>query len=517
MVEAIAAFHFLRPAWLLVMLPIFALAYLQWRHRQTLGGWMAVLPPHLLKALSVGEQGWRAHLPLKLLLVAFALASLVAAGPSWQRQPSPFGEDQAAMVLLLDLSESMEQTDLAPSRLARAKQKIQDLLEARSGGRQALIAYAGSAHLAMPMTEDTQVFLPLLHGLKPQVMPRPGKFAEYALPLVAQLAEQTGGPLTLVLLSDGVGQQTAERFAEFFTDQPNQLLVWTMGDPSRPSTIPMDEAGLAVLAQAASGQLVPVTVDDGDVTKVLAALSRQMRMSEDNVMPWQDMGYGLLFPLLALFLLWFRRGWTVQWLVLFTLVTPAAEAEQWRFADLWLTPDQQGQWLFQRGEYGEAAKRFEDPMWKGVALYYDRQFAAAHSYFLRVDSPQALFNAANALAHQREYLAARALYDRLLAQSPQFPGAAQNRALVQGIIEEINRISESQANTENEASKELGEDDPQRAEGAEEQVSRQMMVPQQWQASELLADPALNERWMRRVEGDPAVFLRNKFAAEAEQ
>src|SRR5262245_66313043 len=44
------------------------------------------------------------------------------------------------------------------------------------------------------------------------------------------------------------------------------------------------------------------------------------------------------------------------------------------WADLWLTPDQQGARLLAQQRYNEAAKQFHDPLWRGVALYRDGQF-----------------------------------------------------------------------------------------------------------------------------------------------
>ncbi|MCV5977679.1 hypothetical protein OFO29_35630, partial [Escherichia coli] len=88
------------------------------------------------------------------------------------------------------------------------------------------------------------------------------------------------------------------------------------------------------------------------------------------------------------------------------------KVEQWWW-DLWLTPDQQGQRLFNQQAYLEAAKHFVDPLRKGTAYYYASEFELAHSAFLEMQNDPSeevrdygLYNAASALARQREYLAA---------------------------------------------------------------------------------------------------------------
>ena len=65
-------------------------------------------------------------------------------------------------MIVLALSTSMDQADVAPTRLERAKQKIRDLLGVRAGARSGLIAYAGTAHLVMPLTDDRSVIEPFL-------------------------------------------------------------------------------------------------------------------------------------------------------------------------------------------------------------------------------------------------------------------------------------------------------------------------------------------------------------------
>ena len=75
----------------------------------------------------------------------------------------------------------------------------------------------------------------------------------------------------------------------------------------------------------------------------------------------------------------------------------------------------------QMGHYREAAGRFADPMWKGMAYYYAEEFMLAAEYFSRRDSDDALFNEANARAHARDYMRAVNRYDRLLARTRTIP------------------------------------------------------------------------------------------------
>ena len=139
----------------------------------------------------------------------------------------------------------------------------------------------------------------------------------------------------------------------------------------------------------------------------------------------------------------------------------------------------------------------------------------AAEYFSRSDSDDALFDEANARAHARDYVRAVNRYDRLLERNPDYPGASQNRQRVQELIDEINRLSESQQAEPGVSGedKELGSDDAIPAQGAEELTWEQAETVK-LTADEILADPATGEMWLRSVQQDPSNFLAIKFGMQ---
>lgn len=202
-------------------------------------------------------------------------------------------------------------------------------------------------------------------------------------------------------------------------------------------------------------------------------------------------------------------------LALSLLQPPAAQAGEHWFAELWLTPDQQGRLLLEQGEYRQAASRFSDPQWKAVAYYYAEDFKLAAEYFSRVDTENARFNKANALAQGQNYVLAVRLYDDILTDNPGHQSALKNRGIVQDIVDAINLMSESQADEASTSSKELGEDEPQRADGAERKLLQQVEALQ-FDAEQLIQDEKINDMWMRSVQRDPSHFLAVKFGMQLE-
>ncbi|ENM5732812.1 VWA domain-containing protein [Vibrio mimicus] len=539
--QLLSQFHFLRPAWLLALIPLLIILYLRWK-RDEGGQQLSFFPEHLRQALTLNQGGWSKQLPLKMLIVVVVMTVIICAGPAWQREASPFGEDSASLMVLLDSSESMQQKDIAPDRLTRSKQKILDLTEARKGGKTGLMVFAGSAHVAMPLTSDNRVLQPYLAAINPNVMPVEGKAAQSALNLLhEQLPPYVGN--TLLLVTDGVGDSTIEAFKNYFADNPYQLLILAAGNPDIQAQVPLDLASLQRLADSTGGTLVTLSLDDSDIRTLESKTERFRMLNNESSMPWQDEGYWLILPLALITLLWFRRGWLVKWGLMFALLIPTMAPEtayakitasvaqseqktvevslwdksyQW-WLDLWLTPDQQGQWWFTRGEYLKAAAAYQSPINKGIAYYYGSEFRLAQAAFMQSDTDLGRYYAASALARQREYLAARRLL-RTLAEKETLESDLKadiehNLKVIEGLIDEINQASESQANSigDQETSIKLPEDQPQTAEGADEKTTQDKMIRDTLSADQILGDPQLAQVWLKRVEANPQRFLQAKF------
>ncbi|MFV0448388.1 MAG: VWA domain-containing protein [Vibrio sp.] len=547
--QYVSQFHFLRPWWLLTLIPLAIIFYLRWKVSADENRF-AFFPAHLRNALTVQRSGWSNQLPLKMLSLLLVLSVLICAGPAWQKQASPFGEDAASLMILLDNSESMQQKDVAPSRLERAKHKITDLTELRAGGKTGLMVYAGSSHVAMPLTKDNQVIFPYLSALKPDIMPLAGKAPQTALPLLTQQIEANKGN-SLLLVTDGVDANTIRDFTRYFATRPYQLLILAVGNSDVAVDSPLDIASLRTLAEETNGKLIEMSIDDTDVTQLNRQIERFMLINSDSSMPWQDEGYRLLYPLVLLMLLWFRKGWLVKWSLVMVVSMPllmpnSAQAagmveskaetavatqpttlwnktEQW-WMDLWLTPDQQAQRLFNRGDYQQAAAHYQKPLNKGIAYYYAGEFKLANTAFMQDNTPLGFYYAASALARQREYVAARALL-RQLNELPDLDKALQgniayNLKVITALIDEINTMSKSQANSmdmDQEVSIELPDDQPQTSDGADENTTEELMKKQQLSAEQILGDPKLAEVWLKRVEADPSRFLQSKFQIQYNQ
>lgn len=320
---ALSSLHFLRPEWFLALLPFAGLNYLQWRRSAPGRPWQAVIAPHLLPEMVLPGDRRRWLSPLGISTLLIPLLVLALAGPSWTRGESPFAQDSAALVIAVDLSESMGSTDLQPDRLQRARSKILAIARARGDAYTALLAYAGTGHVVLPLTNDSDVLLHYLDALRVGMLPRRGKAPQTVLPEAIRLLDERGGG-TLLLVGDGAGDATPSDFEALRQDQQIQFLVWGMGktqaqleaDEARgliSDALPLQETQLEAIAAAGGGSYRIVEVDDRDVREVLRRINRHYESSDDTARPWIDGGYYFVPLIMTLFLLWFRSGWTLQW------------------------------------------------------------------------------------------------------------------------------------------------------------------------------------------------------------
>ena len=113
--------HLLRPWWLLALLPWLVLCWRFWRGHDSGGAWHKVCDKALLPFVTEAPAARRRTLAALLLALAGILATLALAGPAWRELPQALYRQQQAVIVILDLSRSMDATDLTPSRLARAR------------------------------------------------------------------------------------------------------------------------------------------------------------------------------------------------------------------------------------------------------------------------------------------------------------------------------------------------------------------------------------------------------------
>ena len=166
-------FFFLRPLWLLLLIPVAVLLwYLLRGARSTVTTpWQKLVDPHLLKHLvlqpaqSAGNSRRQRVGRLSVLGIALVAVCVALAGPAWQRNELPTYKSHTPVVMVLSLAQSMNATDISPDRLTRAEHKVRDVMERNKGGDMALVVYSDQPFVAAPLTSDAKVIGDMLPEL----------------------------------------------------------------------------------------------------------------------------------------------------------------------------------------------------------------------------------------------------------------------------------------------------------------------------------------------------------------
>ncbi|AYC33058.1 VWA domain-containing protein [Pseudomonas cavernae] len=515
----LSAFHFLRPLWLLLLLPGLLLPLAWGRSRDLSRRLRGAIAPNLLKHLVITPSDRQRLRPVHLFGALLILGGLAAAGPTWEQDRPAFLENRAPLILAVDLSPSMDANDVPPTRLEAAKHKLHDLIQRRAGARTGLIAYAGSAHLVLPATEDPALLDSFLQALSTELIEAPGKNALAVIEEAKRLLAAEQSPGTLVLVTDGADVSQLEAIGKSLDNAGLQLLVLAVGSQDggmlrdaqgqprvdstgRPLLANFDAQGLKQLADAADAPLGSLTLNDDDLDwiELHAQQHFQAASGDGQEVHWKDAGYWLCWPLLLIAFFCVRRGWSVNWLggllLALGLALPAPPAQAGVLADAFFTPDQQGRWAFEHGHYPQAQAHFHDPYWQGLAAYNAADYNAALASFARLDSAQAYFYLGNSYARLYKLPEAIAAFGQALKLQPQFPEASANLALVTELYQDQQE--------EGEKAPELKPDEEKFDNKTGKGKTEQMQAPK---------TPS-DELWLRNLSTSPAKFLKQKFSLQ---
>jgi len=323
--------HWLRPYWL-VGLPLLLFAW--WfvaRRLPSHSAWEQWVDPALHKYV-LGGQAKASRIGMHCLFLVWMAVLIVLAGPVWEQQPVPVFEAKPAVMLVVDVSPSMNLNDLPPSRMQRAVFKVSDFLDAASGFEFGLLVFSERPYVVSPLTDDADTLRAFLPSLNPSLAPIAGSELNLAVEKAATLLQQAGKAQgQIVVFTDSRIDDADVAAAKAAYDSGYTVSVIGVGtvsgaplrnaegefirDASGSLVIPkVDAAELREFASAGGGvsRLVSRgTVDINSVielSKIIATPTDTATDSNPRVDYWVEHGVWFLPVLLFLSLGLFRRG-----------------------------------------------------------------------------------------------------------------------------------------------------------------------------------------------------------------
>ncbi len=405
------------------------------------------------------------RLPLETLSTVVALSpnSLPQAG---ERDAGSLRESRSThdidVMVVLDVSPSMAATDLAPNRLLRAKLKLQDLMSAWHGERIGLIAYSGEAGLLLPLTRDTDAFIPSLEFATDALFDDKGSHLAVALNLAAKQLDRTRRSRAVLLVTDAEtsslsgGSGIAALAAARALKQAGISLYVLVSASEAGATLTQNDTavfsqadlpGYRALTEITGGAVARITDNDSDLTALyqhgILTLPAS-KEAQEKTLTWREyfaypLGAALLL-LLGISVTFSRRTKQVLVAAASLAASGAAQADDaaWREAH---QSYRQGQYLLAQNLYHKLSG-FHARMGEGAAAYRRKDFAYATQQFTQAlllaenttHRADALFNLGDSAFYAGNRFVAADAFDGVLRLRPQDQRAKQNLARVRGIL-----------------------------------------------------------------------------------
>jgi len=233
----------------------------------------------LVRGLAETVRPWRRTVKAGLVVLAVVAMAGALMGPRFGTQLRTVERRGVDLMVALDVSESMRATDVAPSRLKRAKKEIRDLVGQLRGDRVGLVLFAGDGFVQCPLTTDYGALRLFLDVAGPDRMPVPGTNLGAALDAATQAfnaarpaSDSTARPANnrarvVLLLSDGenhVGDLQALKQQA----RTNDITLFTAGvGTTDGARIPIYENGRQVgVKRTGQGEVVRTRLDEGALT-----------------------------------------------------------------------------------------------------------------------------------------------------------------------------------------------------------------------------------------------------------
>jgi len=335
MAELLSAFHFSEPGWLWALLLCVPVALWVYISRNLGGGNERIrryadahLLPHLLgKAEASSRTQWLRYARWAGL---WALLVLAMAGPRWDFTDVQLFRPGTNLLVLFDISRSMNVADVQPNRLARARQEVEDLLGQSRGIRVGLIGFASVAHVVSPVTEDLNGVRRVLSALDTSLVQLQGSRLLFALDRAEELllGQPADSVNSLLIITDGdFDEPGLEQRLRGFADVgvkvhvlgvgtpegdavPGAGGLWIPGGSGQPVISFLNEDLLKSLAAAGGGTYQRADYRESDTGKILAELRAQALPQTDRderTRVWNERYYWLAGLALLLLLPLFRR------------------------------------------------------------------------------------------------------------------------------------------------------------------------------------------------------------------
>ena len=196
----------------------------------------------LLERIYISVDKSKKYFKTVLILLSLSFIIFALTRPSWNPKPEKIERKGRDIVFLLDVSKSMLAEDLVPNRLERAKLAISDCVDQLMGDRVALVAFAGTAAVKCPLTQDYGFFKMMLKSIETDSIAQGGTMMGDALRVLLNSVfdDQAKEYKDIILITDGEDHDSFPvEAAKKVGEKGIRLIAIGLGDENEGKRIPV--------------------------------------------------------------------------------------------------------------------------------------------------------------------------------------------------------------------------------------------------------------------------------------
>jgi tetratricopeptide (TPR) repeat protein len=419
----------------LILLPLMIVIFV-WYKKTKQGQLSKIGNPQQIKTMLYKYSWLRQWIALSLLAIVVGLLIIAIANPSKATNTNTKRQGGKDVIICLDVSNSMLATDVAPSRLDKAKQLTLQLMAQQPNNNYGLILFAGKAYTSVPLTPDASAIALNIEAASPDMLPIQGTNITDALKAgYNSFNQEVPSSKAIILITDGehheqsidevldacIAKQILVIPVGVGTEQGGQIIDPQFNQPKNndkgePIVTQLNTSMLASLSTANNGEYYLLNSIDGTLSDIINALSAlaNNKASASKYIQYKYYYQYLIWPALILLLFYFllpiiknnkpnvMAAITIL-LIAFSQNTIAQSAEAYI---------NKGNLQYNNKQYDSASKNYSQ--------------ASKNNYTSADNQFKAYYNLGNAMAKQKQYQQACDAYVKALKIKPGEPDAQYN-------------------------------------------------------------------------------------------
>ena len=448
---------------------------------------------HLIEHLLVGDKSKKNQFIKTIITTAiFSLLIIALANPRWGFTEIDSYKPNINLVLLVDLSRSMNADDEKPSRLERVKQEIKDIIDNIEGVNIGIVGFANNSHVISPISSDKNAIEYLLPSITTDLISVQGSNIKVALKAASNLLKTSDGGINyVILMSDGDFENNIRK-NQFDNSLENAgLISYSFG---KNQGAPMKEedgsyykyGGKIIISKLGEENLrnlsgnenfIKSSYLDDDLNKLKNIIQKKKiaeKSKYQTIRIWDDKFYIPLIIAMIMLLPFFRKGSFFPVIIICFMVSFSwpvqAKSENEDFSeigtkitsgDIFRNKDQQAVKQFEENNFDAAYEGFSSSYNKGVAAFRKQNFEEAEKQFSTSgDGIDTQYNLANSQLMQMKLEEAIKNYEEVLAKNENHDDAKHNLEIAKKLLKnQKQQNKQNQNKNENKKQNQQNKDD----------------------------------------------------------